>query len=383
MNIARLSPDSHGTSGADRRLSEEDRSNLAQYALAEDRYGQPIDSSIGLLRHIGWLEAALPSSWGGKGLGEGGTAGHTDRSIACLMDCAEENLSAARLFEGHVNALGLLRRYADDELHDRVTALVREGGLLGVWGADDSDVVCIDRSTLHMSGSKRYTSGLGCVSHAVVTARGSDGTQLCLVDVREPERGSRDSWSMSGMRASASGRYCFDAIDPSRVSLFGEPDDFNKEPALVGGVWRIAALQLGGTFGLLESARAQLKHTNRLGDTAQLIRLTPLLYRATAARHLVAQAACLAESDEGLNNTERAVALSIFSRLLTEELGQDAVSQVERSVGLLHFHDDSRTGRQARDLSTYLRQVAPDAFLQRSGQDTLGSSDRLSDLFPS
>ncbi len=354
---------------------------LLKLACDEDSGGDSISSSVKLLRQRGWLTAALPSSWGGQGLGEGGVVERTQNSVESLLVCAQINLSLARLFEGHVNALGLVRRYASAAVRDHVVAKVHGGALLGVWAADDSEPVSLDRISGALSGGKRYTSGLGTVTHAVVTAQCESGVRLCFVDVQTSSGSSLKNWKMNGMRASSSGNYCFNGIQPDKIIPFGDVNDFDREPGLVGGVWRIAALQLGGTYGLLEAARLQLRQSDRLSDSAQLARLTPLLYRAEAARLLVVHAARYADGAEGEVNPQRAVSLSIFSRLLTEELGQDSVTAVERSVGLSHFSDSSLSGRHARDLSTYLRQIAPDAFLQRGGRETWCSTEPLVELF--
>ena len=60
---------------------------------------------------------------------------------------------------------------------------------------------------------------------------------------------------------------------------------------------------------------------------------------------------------------------------------QDTIAAVERSVGLAHFARGSDTGRIARDLATYCRQVARDAMEQRSGRILLARKGPLSDVW--
>jgi hypothetical protein len=284
---------------------------------------------------------------------------------------AEANLPLARLLEGHVNALALVDRLGGPDQGDR---------LLGVWGAEGPVPLTVEGDVLR--GGKRFASGLGCVERAVVTVRDPDGddaaTQLALVDVTDPRRYRPGAWRMLGMRATASGEIDLTGL---RATWLGRPGAYFEEPSFLGGVWRIAACQLGGTLGLLAAARDTLAAAGRLDAPAQRGRLGALAGRAMAAFGLVERAAEVADGTEGREDPERAVALSIQARLLTEDLAQDAVAGVERSVGLAHFDADARTGRIARDLSTYCRQAARDAFEQRAAARALAGTGPLSEFW--
>jgi len=360
-------------------LSPKDAAQLRANARAEDAGNQSIASSVELLRSRGWLADAVTIC--GAGRDEGADTELLRRGIRMYMTLAEANLSIARLYEGHVNALRLVLDHADKPLALATIKSACDGALLGVWGADAGEPVALASDTRHLVGQKRFASGLGVVSQAVVTARNGDSVQLCLVDVRDQTPADPGTWCMSGMRATASGTYDFSLCQAVAIQPFGAPDCFHKEPTLFGGVWRIAAIQLGGIYGLLEAARAQLASLDRLDDLAQIARLTPLVYRAEAAAHLVEAAALYAEGPGGIDSPERAVAQSVFARLLTEALAQDTIAVVERSIGLAHFDTIADTGRMARDLATYIRQVAPDGLLQRSGREVLLSTDSLRELF--
>ena len=284
-----------------------------------------------------------------------------------LVAVAEANLPLARLLEGHVNARLLLR------VHDGPPV---PAGLLGVWGADGDPPTRLGATGL--TGGKRFASGLGTVAHAVVTVGRDEATRLALVDVSDADRHRPGTWAMAGMRATVSGDVDLTGLAPRWI---GDAGDYFREPHFVGGVWRIAALQLGGTLGLLAAARDALDAADRLGAEAQVARLGPLVARAMAAFGLVERAAAVASGPEGRADPERAVALSIQGRLLTEDLAQDAVAAVERSIGLAHFAAGSETGRIARDLATYCRQAARDAFEQRAGAIALGRPGPLSGLW--
>ena len=298
------------------------------------------------------------------GLGDGGDP----VSLAArLVSIAEADLSVARIVEGHVNAvrlIGLLGGTPD------------AGAVHGVWGADALPPVAAEGNRL--TGAKRYASGLGIVERALLTVGSGEDCRLALVDVRDPARHRPEAWDMVGMQPTLSGEIDLDGLVPVWI---GGPGDYFREPHFLGGVWRIAALQLGGTLGLLGAARDVLADRGHLDADAQVARLAPLVGRAMAAFGLVERAASVAEGDKGLSDPERAVMLSIQSRLLTEDLAQDAIAAVERSVGLSHFTADAETGRRARDLATYCRQAARDAFEQRAGRIALGRPGPLSALW--
>ena len=286
---------------------------------------------------------------------------------AALVGVAEIDLSVARLVEGHVNAARLI---------GLLGGAPAPAAVYGVWGADGVTPVTADGNRL--DGIKRYASGLGVVDQALVTVGSGEACRLALVDVSDPARHRPEAWDMTGMQATLSGE--IDLTGASPVWL-GGPGDYFREPHFLGGVWRIAALQLGGTLGPLGAARDVLADRGHPDAHAQVARLGPLVARAIAAFGLVERAAAVAEGDEGLADPDRAVMLSLQSRLLTEELAQDAIAAVERSVGLSHFAFGAETGRRSRDLATYCRQAARDAFEQRSGRIALGRPGPLSALW--
>jgi len=281
-----------------------------------------------------------------------------------LVTIAEANLPAARLAEGHVNARYLL------DLHKPDAA--PSGAFLGVWGADGSEPLRADGEVLR--GTKRYASGLGIVTHALVTVPHDRTCRLALINVMDSERHRPSTWKMLGMRATASGDIDLAGLVPVWI---GDPGAYHAEPTFLGGVWRIAALQLGGTLGLIGAARDYLSGLDRMSADAQVTRLAGPLGRAYAAFGLVEKAATVAQGPEGLADPDRSVALSIQARLLTEELAQDTIAAVERAVGLPHFSEGSQTGRIARDLATYCRQAARDAMEQRAGRILLGRAGPL------
>lgn len=284
-----------------------------------------------------------------------------------LRDAAAIDLSLGRLLEGHANALRLIMIHGDDADRAALRSDLDAGKTFGVWGADSTPPVSANRGRL--SGEKRFASGLGIVDRAIVTSGSGAEQQLYLVDASDPARHDPGSWDMSGMQASRSGR--FDCSDLAARPI-GAPGCYTDEPHFVGGTWRIAAVAVGGIIGLLDRAAAQLRARDHLQAEAQLLRLSPIALRVPTAWAGVLRAGSFADGAPGAAAPETAAVMSVSTRLLTEELGQDCIAAVERSVGLSMFASDDDTGRHARDLACYLRQAARDAFLIQVGRAMLG-----------
>lgn len=326
---------------------------LAATAESEETGVADIGTSIAVLRKAGWLA-------------EDGTS-DPDLTVRRLSRVGAANLPVGRLWEGHLNALYLARAHADDDTAVRIRELAAAGAFLGVWGADGDQAVAPSPNGDTLVGHKKFASGLGTVTHAVITVSSGTEVLLGLVDVRDITRADASVWRMQGMRATASGRYDFDGMAMRDVLWLGGPGDYLREPHFVGGVWRIAALQIGAALGLLDAAATVLRAHDRLDAHAQMARLSTVAIRALGASALTTRAAHAAVPGV-LHKASDAAAVSATARLLTEEVALDAIRAVEQCLGLAHFEDGAVTGRKARDLAVYLRQAARDAFQTRVGE---------------
>lgn len=334
---------------------------------------------MALLRSAGWLTACLPPSHGGEGWG-------TDPDGAlpafeALRQVGRANLSAARLFEGHMNALKILNLYASTEVLDETAQAVRQGTLLGVWGADEPDnPLSVGHKVDHLvlQGSKRYASGLGLVGQAVVTTNTTGGEpQLLLVRTDDADRADRSTWTMSGMQATRSGRYDFTGVEVARRCLIGQPGDLLREPHFEGGIWRYCAAQFGAAerlhLEMCDVLVAQDRHRDshqqrRIADSAMAIEIMRLWLTRCAVKV------------EQPGATAAATALALFARDVTESRCRLVICVAEQALGMAAHVVGTPVDRFRRDLGLFLCQAQPDAKRARAVETLLGRGRLVEEL---
>ncbi|MEW4448836.1 acyl-CoA dehydrogenase family protein [Qipengyuania sp. JC766] len=318
------------------------------------------------LADAGWLRACLPKSHGGEGWGTDHSGTH--KAFDALRTLGRANLSVARLFEGHMNAVKLVFLYASDRRKDDVADAVSAGLLLGVWGADDPDQplrFAQECNHVALSGAKRFASGLGLVGQAVVTVETDAGQQMLLVPTDNEERADPTTWVMAGMRATRSGRYAFDSLQVREADLLGTPGDLLTEPYFEGGIWRYCAAHLGAAEALYALLLDGLAARDRAEDRDQQRRIVDAATAIETARLWLLRAADEVERD-GAQPVK--AALSLLARQVTEDACREVLYTAERALGMAVHVEGSAQERIARDLRLFLCQAAPDAKRVRAAR---------------
>ncbi len=347
-------------------------------AAAQDAGAADLRPDIQALARAGLLTAPLPATLGGLDLAHHPST--TGTVVTILSTLGAANLSLARLYEGHVNAVKLLVLYGSRaQLHGFADSL-QDGGMYGVWGADGAAPAQLEGSAarLRLRGSKRYASGAGLLRGAVVPVRDLQGRQqLLLLDTAGEGRADPGAWRMQGMRATQSGSYDLDGLAISESRFLGPPDCYRREPWFNGGIWRCAAAQLGAIERVVAELEDHLHAQRRLADPAQLKRLGRAMIAARSARYWVEDAAVRVEAQvEEPAGRDAAVALAGMARLEVERCALDAMQLAQRSIGLALFDERHPLERVMRDLAVYLRQAAPDALLLECTQGLLRPAHR-------
>ena len=288
-------------------------------------------------------------------------------AIHVLTRLGGADLSLARLYEGHLNALQLIALYGDDAQRERLWDATLSGAFYGVWGADGSPPFSASADpdgSLVLSGSKRYASGIGLVTKALIPlSAGADGMRLILVDADDPRRCDLGTWDMRGMAGSRSGTYDFEGLSVEPDAEIGKAGDYQVEPYFVGGIWRCAAAQLGAVERLVTVLIETLTATSRFDHPLQTARVGQAILAARTARLWIEDAARRVDTARTPEEIARAVSLSAYARLQTETAGMAVIDLVERGIGLASFAKGHPAEAIGRDLAVYLRQANPDAVL--------------------
>ena len=321
---------------------------MQEQAGALDRDAAFPVAELSRLRQVGALSPPLPVLNGGKS--------HELASFLCLI--GQGNLSIGRILEAHVNALHLIARYGRAQQRD-------DDRLYGLWVTDPPEGGLRMRrqgARIFLTGGKQFCSGAGHTTGAVVTAEDEDGaTRMLALPLGIGERVAPLPSPLQGMRAAVTGAVDFTGCEVPADTLFGAIGDYLREPDFSAGAWRGSAVALGGLIALLDHAVLQLRHSGRLDNPHTQARLGQAFIGRETSRMWVYSAARIAE-DEAAEAGFRVTSVGL-ARTAVEAACLDAMRLLQRSIGLSSFRQGSAVERICRDLSTYLRQPAPDEVL--------------------
>ncbi len=302
-------------------------------------------ASLGALRKAGLLMATVPKALGGHGY-------DAEPLCALLILLGAGNLSVARLFEAHVNALQLIGRYGAPAVYAQAVQDAAAGHMFGLWVTDppEGGVTAQDN---FFSGRKVFCSGAGQASRALITA----GEQMYVVNV-ETAPLLPGLVALSGMKGAITSAVDFSSLTGTKI---GGPNDYLREPVFSAGAWRSSAGAVGGLQALLTAYAAELKQRGRSANPQQRARFGQAMIAYETARLWIFKAAGLACREE--QPPDAIVAYVNLARLAIERACLAGVELAQRSLGLSAFAAGGRIERLCRDLSVFLRQPAPDEVL--------------------
>lgn len=346
---------------------------VAARAEEAERDPEGLKSEVALLSKAGVLTAFLPSQCGGENLATAPEASLIIFDI--LRRIGRANLSLGRIIEGHINAIKLVSLYGGASAIDHMSLIVREGGLLGVWGADGQKPLRYheEQGKRRLSGEKIFASGLGVVHLAVVTMRPSKSPDtppnLALVEVTDKHRQDVAHWDATGMRATMSGRFDFSDMRVNEENILGAPGVYECEPHFEGGIWRYCAVHLGGVEALLTVWRDILALRGRFDNPFQLNRFARAVSLCRAMASSLKDVASMVP-DNAITDAhviQRFVTSVLLARQFSEEVCLEVLALTEKSLGTAAFRPGP-LDRMRRDLSLYVRQAVPDEKLVRAGR---------------
>jgi alkylation response protein AidB-like acyl-CoA dehydrogenase len=155
------------------------------------------------------------------------------------------NLSVGRIFEGHVNAAGLVDAYGDARQKRRLHEQLAAGEVFGVWNTERPPGVRVAAGgeIIALTGRKCFATGAGYIDHAIVTATLADGRrQMVIVGAADESRADASGWRVHGMKATLSGTYDLTGLSADETAQLGRPGDYELEPRFSAGAWRFTAV---------------------------------------------------------------------------------------------------------------------------------------------
>ena len=319
-----------------------------------DHWGQGGDDAGAAWRRTARAFAAAVES-GRLDLPQPG-AGATRERWAALADLAGEDLSLARLGEGHADAVAILAELGGPR--------PEPGSRWGVWAANPPGpnvTATRQQNGWLLQGTKQYCSGARICTHVLVTATAADGARLFAVDTEllEPDV---CSWPATGMAGSDTLDVGFPGVPAVPV---GPPDAYTNRPGFSHGGIGVAACWYGGARGV---AQALLRAASKrdVGPHA-LAHLGAVDLGLRTARAALDQAADAIDADPG-DERDAGSLRALRVRALTEAVATDVLARTGRALGAGPLGHDEAHSRAVADLTVYLRQHHAEGDLARLGE---------------
>jgi alkylation response protein AidB-like acyl-CoA dehydrogenase len=283
-------------------------------------------------------------------------SGATRARWAAFADLAGEDLSLARLAEGHADAVAILAELDGPR--------PEPGSRWGVWAANPPgpNVTATRRENAWLlHGTKQYCSGARICTDALVTAAADDGARLFAVATERLEPNPA-SWPATGMAGSDTLDVGFPGIPAVAV---GPPYGYTHRPGFSHGGVGVAACWYGGARGV---ARTLLSAASKrdVGPHA-LAHLGAVDLGLRTAQAALGQAADEIDADPGDllgDGPLRAVRV----RTLTEAVAAEVLVRTGRALGAGPLGHDEGHSRAVADLTVYLRQHHAERDLARLGE---------------
>jgi len=313
---------------------------LAEAAPPWQRTAQAFTAAVG----SGRLDVPLPG------------AGATRARWAVFADLGGEDLSLARLGEGHADAVAILA-----ELNGPAAGA---GSRWGVWAANPPglNVTASRRAgSWLLRGTKQYCSGARVCTHALVTAAAEDGERLFAVSTAdlEPDTGS---WPATGMAGSDTLDVAFPGICAIAV---GPPGGYTNRPGFSHGGAGVAACWYGGARAVGRTLFSAASKRD-VGPHA-LAHLGAVDIALRAARAALGQAADEIDADPA-DQAGEGPARSVRVKTLTEAVATAVMNRTGRALGAGPLSHDEAHSRAVADLTVYLRQHHAERDLARLGE---------------
>ena len=271
-----------------------------------------------------------------------------------LAKVAEFDLSLAKHYEGHTDALAIIGEIGDPQQ-------VNWHGAWGVWASESPGGCAILQNTADghvcISGVKLWCSGALTASQALVTAwnADSDVPQLVAVRLKQPNISvDVKHWKAVGMADSLSVKVMFDNVPCTGV---GKPGAYVTRPGFWQGGAGVAACWLGGAMGIASTLQESLQLSGPSHDhgNTSVFKLAALGKAYLAISHTTAMIQSAAAWVDKYPAAD-ASRVALAARLSAEQCAKTVIDVVGQAMGASPFCLDEKFARATADLPVFIRQ---------------------------
>jgi len=288
--------------------------------------------------------------------------GKTLQRWQALAGAAARDLSLAKLFESHTDALAIF-----NEL-DSAPNIPQASW--GVWAADSSvQPVQLQRQrdgSVHLTGTKHWCSGAATLSHALVTAwEGERGPFLVWVALTQATlRIDTDGWHAVGMADTGTGTVVF---NNTPGTLVGGERAYLQRPGFWQGAGGIAACWYGAVQAIASKVcQGVLRNPRGYGEHA-LAHVGAIDVALRQASALLRQVADWIDR----HPHENAMAAALRVREAVESAAQLVLQRAGRTLGAAAYCNDAEFAQRVADLPVFLRQSHAERDLSALGEAVL------------
>lgn len=278
-------------------------------------------------------------------------SGRTMERYSWLARVASHDVALARVVEGHADAIAILAEAGAPPPSARST--------LGVWAAGPEETLLASRSGggWRLRGLRRWCSGAGTLSHALVTA--------VLADVGPPEASlffipvdteqvvvDRSSWPAVGMARTDTFDISIDGLVVPESARVGPPGWYAKRPGFWHGAVGVAACWWGAASA---AAEPLVRRAAMRDDPHARAAHGEVAARLFSMESAIAAAAEAFDADP-LDTAGTAARLAQLTRIAVERAAGEVLRQVGDATGAEPLCHDLAHATRVADLTVYLRQ---------------------------
>lgn len=374
------------------RIRQLARDKFASRAACYDRTASFPTEDFEDLFNAGLNAPAVPTEYGGLGLGHG-----SDIFTLWMMtkELAKVDLSLARCWEGHANAQVLLTAMANESQKKRwFEGIVQRGEKWAAWSGEPQSqipgqkvylgttVQVVDDGYI-LDGAKVFATSAPAAQWAIllVNPAGTGGSRhsnssptsvlMLACNLSDPSVSFDDSWWQPiGMRGTVSYLARFEQTFIPKENLIGYPGQYILEEWQTRFTPQYGAAFLGAAEGAYEYALAYIKKQEKGHDPYVQHRIAKAAINIDTMHFWLRQVATLWETGQELG----AKLAGNRARYITEQLATETVNDCIHACGARSLIQPSPIERILRDLSFYVLHDNSDRVLSSIGGEILGQS---------